>query len=86
MHTITRELRSLPIGLLRKYLEELGGRITSDDCISGEGWQARLTQLEDFIIDSLHVAQVRLEWRGNEQAYQTCWQQLEQKLIAHAER
>jgi hypothetical protein len=80
MHCFERELRSLPAWLLRAYLEELGGRVTSDDCICGDGWQARLEQMEDYAIGSLRVGQVRLIWKGNDRALQEVWPRLEQKL------
>lgn len=80
MQVLVRELRSLPTWLLREYLEELGGQVTADDCITGPGWQARIIKMEDFSIGSLSVGQIRLEWQGNDLAYQTVWPQLEQKL------
>lgn len=80
MHIFTRELRSMPIWLIREYLEELGGSVTSDDCISGEGWQACLTAMEDYVIGSLRVGQVHLEWKGNDRALEQVWPRLEQKL------
>lgn len=81
MHHVTRELRSLPLWLLREYMEELGGQITSDDCITGPGWEARLTKVEDFSIGSLRVGQVRLDWKGDDQALASFWPKLEQRLM-----
>lgn len=80
MHTFIRELRSMPIWLLREYLEQVGGEVSSDDCICGSGWQARLTQMDDYVIGSLRVGQVQLEWKGNDLAVQQVWPLLEQKL------
>lgn len=70
----------MPAWLLREYLEELGGHVASDDCICGEGWQARLIAMEDYVIGSLRVGQVRLEWKGNDLALLQVWPRLEQKL------
>ena len=80
MVTYTRELRSLPLWLLREYLEELGGQALSETRVQGQGWQAELAQLEDYRIGSLSVGQVRLIWTGNEQALHDTWPKLEQKL------
>jgi hypothetical protein len=68
-------LRGIPRWLLCEYLEDLGGRVvTSDsdggaaaeeDVVAGDGWQARLTQLEDFRVGSLSSGQVRLTVTGD---------------------
>jgi len=75
------ELRSLPGWLLQEYVEELGGRLQSDGWLHGEGWQVRITPIEDFRIGSLSVGQIRLEWQGELAAYQRVWPQLEKKLM-----
>ena len=61
MVTDVREIRALPIWLLREYLEGAGGRSLDDGAVEGPGWIARLTQIEDYRIGSLAVGQVRLE-------------------------
>lgn len=55
-----RELRGIPIWLLKIYLSEIGGQETKPNMIQGLGWQISLTQLEDFKIGSIQVGQVRL--------------------------
>lgn len=80
MVTYTRELRSMPLWLLREYMEELGGRALTGTQVTGDGWQADLEQMEDFCIGSLRVGQVRLTWTGSEQALRNTWPKLEQKL------
>lgn len=81
MHTITRELRGIPAWLLKEYMETLGGKVAADGSIIGTGWQAQLIQMEDYAIGSLKVGQVRLEWQGDDEAYQTIWPRLEIRLI-----
>jgi hypothetical protein len=56
-----REVRGLPLWLLREYLLAAGGHPAGDGRVVGDGWTATLTQLEDFQIGSLRVGQVRLE-------------------------
>jgi hypothetical protein len=56
-----REIRGIPLWLLREYLEELGGTAENDNRVVGEGWVATLTQMEPFQICSLRVGQVFLE-------------------------
>lgn len=77
------ELRSMPLWLMQAYLEELGGVLGEDGWISGqaEGWKARLTPMEDFVLGSLRVGQVRMEWQGDDPAYQTVWPLIRKKLI-----
>jgi hypothetical protein len=70
-----RVLRGIPRWLLVGYLEDLGGTLVEtddlavvgpeEDLVAGEGWQARLTQLEDFKVGSLSSGQVRLLVTGD---------------------
>ncbi len=73
-HVHERVLRGIPRWLLVGYLEELGGTSreildsppdAEEDLVEGDGWQARLTQLEDYKIGSLSSGQVRLVVRGD---------------------
>ena len=70
-----RVLRGIPRWLLVGYLEELGGAsveardgldlLPDEDLVVGDGWQARLTQLEDYKVGSLSSGQVRLVITGD---------------------
>lgn len=70
-----RVLRGIPRWLLVGYLEDLGGAAVEaadgfdlrpdEDLVVGDGWQARVTQLEDFKIGSLSSGQVRLVVSGD---------------------
>ena len=70
-----RVLRGIPRWLLVGYLEDLGGSLVEtdagevvgpdEDLVAGDGWQARLTQLEDFKVGSLSSGQVRLRVTGD---------------------
>jgi hypothetical protein len=70
-----RVLRGIPRWLLVGYLEELGGSAVDasdgfdlrpdEDLVIGDGWQARLTQLDDFRVGSLSSGQVRLLVTGD---------------------
>lgn len=73
-HVHERVLRGIPLWLLRDYLEELGGTDSEildgspeveEALMVGDGWQARLTQLEDYKIGSLSSGQVRLLVTGD---------------------
>jgi hypothetical protein len=73
-HVHERVLRGIPLWLLRDYLEELGGTDSEildgspdvpEELVVGDGWQARLTQLEDYKIGSLSSGQVRLLVTGD---------------------
>jgi hypothetical protein len=55
-----REIRGIPQWLLCEYLLELGGEIQEDGTIAGEGWRARLQQIEDYQLGSLRVGQVEM--------------------------
>lgn len=57
----TREIRGIPLWLLREYLEEIGGTADGENRVVGEDWVATMTQMEPFQICSLRVGQVYFE-------------------------
>ena len=61
---VEREVRGIPLWLIREYLEELGGVAQDDTTVAGTGWIVRLEQIEDFRIGSLAIGQVRLRLEG----------------------
>lgn len=69
MKTIVHEMRGIPYFLLKEYLQELGGTLTADDTVSGEGWTARLERMESFRLGSLEVGQTRLIMDIREDVY-----------------
>lgn len=76
-----KEMRGLPLWLLREYLVEIGGEVGPEGKIDGDGWQASLTQMDDFKVGSLVVGQVRLEITADEQAMDRLMPVLEKKLL-----
>ena len=58
------EIHSIPLWLLREYLEELGGTAVSETHVAGDGWTAVLTKLEPRRVGSLRVGQVKIEFEG----------------------
>ncbi len=60
MTTLTHEMRGIPYFLLKEYLQELGGALTAEDTVTGEGWSVRLERMEPFKLGSLQVGQTRL--------------------------
>ena len=74
-------LNGLPLWLLREYLESLGGHTVDDGTVEGDGWQARLTQVEDYQIGSLRVGRVHLELVGTPAAVEQTRQALQPKMI-----
>lgn len=79
--TIRTTVRGIPAWLLRDYLTELGGRAQADDNVIGLGWQARLTQADDYALGSLRVGQVHLELHGQAEAIEQIRRALEPKLV-----
>ncbi len=66
MAVCEREIRGVPLWMVREYLEQLGGQSEPDEWLQGPGWKACLTPVEDYQIGSICVGQVRLELRGGE--------------------
>ena len=77
----SRDVRGIPLWLLRAYLVEAGGMAEGDHIVVGDGWQVRLTQLEDVEVGSLSVGEIRVEWEGEGEAFERMQEILEQKLL-----
>ncbi len=75
------EIRSIPIWLLQRYLEDLEGQVGQDGWLYGSGWQARLTQIDDYCIGALRVGQVRVELQGEAATVARLQAALEPKLL-----
>lgn len=70
MKLIIREMRGIPYFLLKEYLQELGGTLTAENQISGDGWVVKLEKMEPYRLGSLSVGQTRLEMHIQEDVYQ----------------
>lgn len=81
MVRIEREIRGIPLWLLAEYLVDFGGQETEPGHVQGDGWEASLTQLEDFRVGSLAVGQVRIEVEGSPESMALLLPQLEKKLL-----
>ena len=81
MPSEVRDVRGIPLWLLREYLVEAGGRARDDHTVEGDGWSVRLTQTEDFQVGSLRVGQVRIELDGTDEGFARLWAILEPKLL-----
>jgi len=81
MAKIEREVRGIPLWLIREYLVELGGRPIGEDRAEGEAWTAALEQIEDFRIGSLEIGQVRLTLEGEEAAIAALNLKMDDKLL-----
>ena len=96
MAAFVREVRGLPLWLLREYLVEEGGRAEGENAegrdaegndaegktkVVGEGWTVRLEQMDDFVVGSLRVGQIRVELDGEPDALARMQAILERKLL-----
>jgi hypothetical protein len=59
---------SIPLWLLREYLEELGGTAESETVVTGAGWRVELTKLASRQVGSLRVGRVELKLEGEPEA------------------
>ncbi len=78
---INQIITGIPLWLVQEYIEELGGRLGSDGWLRGEGWQARLTQVEDQRVGSLRVGRVGLELEGQAPALESLQAALNKRLL-----
>ena len=77
----SRELRGIPLWLIKIYLGEIGGLEEEGNEIRGQGWSAILTQLEDFQVGSIQVGQVRLDLEIEDAVREEFIAALEKKLL-----
>ena len=60
MRTIIHEMRGIPNYLLKEYLQEMGGILSGENLIQGDGWSVKIEKMEPFRLFSLSVGQSRL--------------------------
>lgn len=77
----TRELRGVPLWLLKVYLGEIGGVEQEPEIIQGAGWKIQLKQLDDFQVGSIRVGQVRLELEADPAVQAALNDALDKKLL-----
>ena len=63
MQTIIREMRGIPMFLLKEYLVEMGGSEVDENQIEGSRWSVNLSRMEPFRIGSLEVGRPYLRSR-----------------------
>jgi hypothetical protein len=81
MPTLVREMRGIPLWLLREYLQEMGGTAVDDQRVQAASWSVRLTRLEPFRLGSLVVGQTRLEIEIEDQLADEFMQQFSKKTL-----
>jgi hypothetical protein len=81
MQTIVREMRGIPLWLLREYLEEMGGTVVDDGLVQAAGWSVRLTRMDPFRLGSLVVGQTRLEVEIEDALVEPFMQQFAKKTL-----
>ena len=81
MQTLVREMRGIPLWLLREYLQEMGGTAIGDHLVQADGWQVRLTRMEPFRLGSLVVGQTRLDIEIEDQLVDPFMQQFAKKTL-----
>ena len=81
MESRFHEIRSVPLWLVREYLEELDGRASDETHVTGDGWQATLEKMEPVPLGSLRIGRVSLVLEGEAQVIESLWAKLEMKLL-----
>jgi hypothetical protein len=76
-----RELRGLPLWLLKIYLCDIGGHEKHGDRVEGPGWCAHLAQMEDFQVGAVRVGQVRLRLEIDDDILEEFTAALDKKLL-----
>lgn len=81
MPSEVREVRGIPLWLLREYLVEAGGTAEPEGVVRGDAWTVRLAQIEDYRVGSLRVGQIRVELEGTDEGFARLKAILEPKLL-----
>lgn len=76
-----RQVRGIPLWLLREYLEELGGQVDGNGRVVGDGWIATLVPQEPFQLGSLRVGQLELKIMGSREALDELQPRLDKKTM-----
>lgn len=64
---VEMELRNLPRFRIMEYLQEIGGQLTGELAVQGEGWRARLEEMEPAMIVTLIVRRDMLILESDDQ-------------------
>ncbi|MCK6459540.1 MAG: DUF1952 domain-containing protein [Planctomycetes bacterium] len=75
-----RDVRAIPLWLLREYLVEAGGRAERERVV-GERWTATLSELPDYRVGGLAVGEVRMQLEGDEEALDALEASLAPRLL-----
>jgi hypothetical protein len=75
-----RDVRAIPLWLLREYLVEAGGRAEGARVV-GDRWAATLRELPEYRIGGLAVGEVRLDIEGDDDALDAVEALLAPKLL-----
>ena len=81
MQTLVREMRGIPLWLLREYLQEMGGTAIDDHFVQAAGWNVHLTRMEPFRLGSLVVGQTRLDIEIEDQLVAEFMAQFDKKTL-----
>lgn len=81
MQTIVREMRGIPLWLLREYLQEMGGTAIDDHFVQAAAWNVHLTRMEPFRLGSLVVGQTRLDIEIEDQLVAEFMAQFDKKTL-----
>ncbi len=81
MSAHTRQIRGIPLWLLRDYLVELGGKVDENGRVQGPDWIATLTPQEPFQLGSLRVGQLQLTIEATPVVLAHLQPQLDKKLM-----
>ncbi len=81
MQTLVREIRGIPLWLLREYLQEMGGTAITNNFVQAAGWSVCLTRMEPFRLGSLVVGQTRLEIEIEDQLVAEFMAQFDKKTL-----
>lgn len=71
----------VPLWAMKAYLSDLGATETAENTLTGEGWQAIVSQAEPARIGSLVVGRIEVEFSGDEAAIAALLEKLRWKTL-----
>ena len=76
-----KDICGMPLWLLQENIQELGGTVNGNGCVSGQGWEVHLEPMEDHRVGSLSVGQVHLRLKAEKEVFTEIQRAIEKKLL-----
>lgn len=78
---VEHDYYGVPVWLMQEYLLQLGGRLTEENQVEGDGWRAMLRPAEWRAIGSLRVGGATVTFEGEQATLDALFERLHWKTL-----